>query len=389
MSKMALNISHIWEMILCIFCCFTIILSTIFCIIQYTMTILEYTIVVGIGALFIPLALFDGTKDIPKKLIPVFTSFMVKMIVITLCMMFVFYLFIENTINNIADDGGMNLVTVTTVFFNCIITFMLTQNSPKIAQTILTGQPQLSMGEFVAAAGTAGATAKVMGKAGGAAAMAMGKAGGAAAKAGANAAITTAGNVHRGVQEAGSAAKEASSQTKDLAQESGFSSSESKSMARKAGLVAGAKGLAHGMIARPVGEMASRIKNKAGGAVSNFLHSKTDVLPQGVKNTLGIGGGSGSSGGNGNKNPYENKSDGTYKGSFKDDSNGNKTNLKASEFMKEKGDQGREKGQQIGSDQALKTVIKAEEKAKKQNAAQSSNALSEDITKGKRLLEDM
>lgn len=362
MSQLALSFGHIWEMILCLFCCLTIIISSIFCIIQYTMTILEYTIVVGIGALFIPLALFDGTKDIPKKLIPVFTSFMVKMIVITICMMFVFYLQIENTIDCIADNGGMNLVTLATVFFNSIIAFMLTQNSPKIAQTILTGQPQLSMGEFVAGAGTAGAVA------GG-----MAKAGSAVTKAGANTAINTAGNIHRGVQEAKSAASSASSGAKDLAKQSGFSDSQSKSIGAKAGFSAGVKGLAHGMIAKPAGEMASRIKNKAGGAISNYLHSKSNIVPPAVKKTLGMGGSSGGEGGgNGNKNPYENKSDGTYKGSFKDE-NGTKTNLTAKEFMDEKGKQGREEGAKIGSNTAINAVMKAEAKREKENKKLGDN----------------
>lgn len=53
-----------------------------------------------------------------------------------------------------AENGGMNWVTFVTIVFTCVIGFVLTQNAPKIAQTLLTGQPQLSMGELVTAAGT-------------------------------------------------------------------------------------------------------------------------------------------------------------------------------------------------------------------------------------------
>ena len=90
----------------------------------------------------------------PKKLLPVFTGFLIKMIVITICMFFVFYLFIQETVDIMTDNGGMNWVTFVTVVFTCGIGFVLTQNAPKIAQTLLTGQPQLSMGELVTAAGT-------------------------------------------------------------------------------------------------------------------------------------------------------------------------------------------------------------------------------------------
>lgn len=161
-ASLANNISRIPNLIIILFCCVVLILSTLFAGIQYIMTIFEFTIVAGVGAIFIPFMLFDGTKDIPKKLIPVFISFLVKIAVITLCLMFAFYLIIESCINTLADDGYNIFIKLADICFNSILCYMLTQNAPKIAQTILTGQPQLSMGEFVAAAATAGVTGGTM-----------------------------------------------------------------------------------------------------------------------------------------------------------------------------------------------------------------------------------
>lgn len=158
-KQIAHQFSRIPQIILTLFCVIVLIVATIFAEIQYLMTVIEYTIIAGIGAMFIPLMLFDGTKDIPKKLIPVFISFMVKFIVITTCIMFVYSLLINNCIHTIADDNGMNLTVVGEIFFEAALAYVLTQNAPKIAQTILTGQPQLSMGEALAGAGTALATA--------------------------------------------------------------------------------------------------------------------------------------------------------------------------------------------------------------------------------------
>lgn len=174
-TQLGHSLSRIPQMLMCFFCCVVLIIATIFAEIQYVMTILEYTIIVGIGAIFIPLILFDGTKDIPKKLIPVFISFMVKMIVITICLMFVYYMMIENCINTIADDTGMNWTVVGEVFFEASLAYILTQNAPKIAQTILTGQPQLSMGEALAGAGSAIATGAAIKQAPHAGAMAAAK----------------------------------------------------------------------------------------------------------------------------------------------------------------------------------------------------------------------
>lgn len=157
-DKLNAYASRVLQMLMCFFSCIVLILATAFAGIQYVMTIIEYTIICGLGAIFIPLMLFDGTKDIPKKLIPVFTSFLVKIMVITICLMFVYYLMIENCINTIADDGGMNLVAMGEIIFEATLAYILTQNAPKISQTILTGQPQLSMGEALQGAATAAAT---------------------------------------------------------------------------------------------------------------------------------------------------------------------------------------------------------------------------------------
>ena len=173
-------IANLIPRIMTLFCCLVLILASIFAAIQYIMTFIEFTIITGIGAMFIPLMLFDGTKDIPKKLIPVFTSFFVKMLVITLCMMFVYYLLMENCINTVGDDGGINFAAIAEILLDATLAYVLTQNAPKIAQTILTGQPQLSMGEALAGAGTAGATIAGMAQAPGAALKGAAKAHGAA-----------------------------------------------------------------------------------------------------------------------------------------------------------------------------------------------------------------
>ena len=204
-SKVTSTFAHIPTMIMTMFCCLVLVFSAIFACIQYLMTILEFTIVIGIGAFFIPFILFDGTKEMPKKLIPVFTGFLIKTIVITICMFFVFYILIQETVEIMSDNGGMNWVTFVTVVFTCIIGFVLTQNAPKIAQTLMTGQPQLSMGELVTAAGTL-----AMGTFKGA------RAAGHVAKEGTRKAAQTVVNTHGAAAKMNSARKAASSAVKDL-----------------------------------------------------------------------------------------------------------------------------------------------------------------------------
>lgn len=141
-------------------CCVCIVFSVAFALIQYVMCILEFTIVQGIGAGFIPFYLFDGTKDIPKKLIPVFIGFAIKILVMVICLIFVINMYLNFAADQISPtSGNMGWPAFGECIFICLISFVLTSNAPKIAMTLLTGQPQLSMGEFVQAVGTLGGIA--------------------------------------------------------------------------------------------------------------------------------------------------------------------------------------------------------------------------------------
>lgn len=360
-NKVKAYVIRIPQLIMVLFCCIVLILATIFCCIQYVMTILEYTMIVGIGSIFLPLMLFDGTKDIPKKLIPVFTSFMVKMIVITVCMMFVFYLMIESAINSIADLQGMNWITFADVFFNALLAYVLTQNAPKIAQTILTGQPQLSMGEAVAAAGTAAATVGGMGAV----------------------AANTARGIHKhgsnalgGLNKMSSAGKQASSQVKEAG---GGKLSQLSAGIKGAGTAA-------------TSDLKEKIKAK--GETFARGHSSIPGVSKAAQ-ILGMGGSGSTSGGGSGKgsgNLVHNISGQNRDGSTisttsnpsfieaqkTDEKTGNMRNMTHKEFNQEKREQGTVIGHQVGTD--IVNKLKQKE-ALKQN---KETPLPDNIIGGKR-----
>ena len=337
-DKLEAYVARIPQKLVLIFEIIVLIAATIFALIQYLMTILEYTIIVGIGAIFIPLILFDGTKDIPKKLIPVFTSFMVKIIVITICLMFVYWLTLINCVNTIADDGGWDWTGVAEILFNSILIYMLTQNAPKIAQTILTGQPQLSMGEFVAGAGTALGTAAAMKQAPGAARKAAVKA------------SDKAGQFYAGVQKsnaASAAAKEALGSNA-----TGFQRFAAGAMAR--GAVA-SDSLKERMKAK---YEADRRTGGSGFSVLDNAMSKA-----GLSGAGGGAGGSGSSGGgasayaqtgqyyddDNNVNSMNNYSNPDFKSATKYDENTKQQrNMNYDEWFTEKVQQGQDVGSNVG-----------------------------------------
>ena len=145
--------------IIMIIMCIGIIASGVFVCIQYSMCIFEYWIVTSLGILFVPCILFDGTKTYASKLIQLFVAYFIKITIILLCIFWTFSTYINASINIIGSSHPVSLLNFAYVFFALILGFVVTQNAPQIAMTMLNGTPQLSMGEFLHAAGTAAAGA--------------------------------------------------------------------------------------------------------------------------------------------------------------------------------------------------------------------------------------
>lgn len=349
------------------FCVIVLALCVIFALVQYIMTVIEFTIVAAVGVIFIPLLLFDGTKDIPKKLVPVFISFMVKMIVITLCLMFVYYLIIEFTINTITSDGFDIVWLLVDVAFNAVLSYVMTQNAPKIAQTILTGQPQLSMGEFVAAAGTAAATAGGM--------------------------KAASANAVRGAVNTGT----------NIAGEAGKINSARKNAARQVARLGGNRKQGNMAAFKAMGAVAtSDLKERAKAGFEKFSKGH-DSIPgwDKVKQMARLGGGgygaSGGSGGGANAHGISGQgsqaghageilgtsSNSNFKTATKfDERTGGQRNMTHKEFMDEKNRQGK----MAGDNAALKVMIAAEEERNQQQNAKnsSSSELGDKVTDGVR-----
>ncbi|MBQ3801580.1 MAG: type IV secretion system protein [Treponema sp.] len=151
-------------------CSIFLIVLTIVCLIQYAMQMVEYSIVTGFSIILIPLMLFEGTKDYAMKIIAMLFAEAVKLAMLVLMMYYNIGLFgaICQTVTS-QQGKAFGLPEMSFVVFSAILGFALVSNAPKLASTIVTGQPQMSMGEFVGAAGAMGGA---IGAAGAASAMA-------------------------------------------------------------------------------------------------------------------------------------------------------------------------------------------------------------------------
>jgi type IV secretion system protein TrbL len=355
-KKMGNSMQWLLDSIIIWFCAIVLLLCVIFALIQYIMTMIEFTIVASIGVIFLPLVLFDGTKDIPKKLIPTFISYMVKIIVIEACMMFVFYLIIEFTVNTITDDGFNLIWIVADVCFNGILAYILTQNAPKIAETILTGRPQLSMGEAMQGAGTMAATA-------GTAAAATKT----AARGAVKGSITSAGEILK----MSSAAKTA------------LNGARNNGMSKMKQLQTGAAAVG----ATATADLKDRMKAKA----EKFTHDKSGIpLLDRAKGIFGSGGGTSGGAGSGGGDSaheisaqyhdsgkiYSTISNPQFQNAKKFDKKTNtQRNMTAGEFMDEKQTQGNMIGHDISQKMAEKNQQKNQENIEKRGNSDLGGSL--------------
>jgi len=203
LPMMNFPVSKIFDLLLCLVAMLALIVVLGVCLIQYIMTLIEYTITSSFAVVLIPCMLFDPMKDMAQKILPTLFAQTVKLIFVTMAMFFSCWSFLQLARNMTETASGFDLNLFGYVIFTGLLSAAFCVFAPKWAQTLLTGQPQMSMGEFVATAAAAGAAAvggaKVI-----SAGASMAKSG---AQKGANATANTAGNI-AAMGGAGSAAKQ-------------------------------------------------------------------------------------------------------------------------------------------------------------------------------------
>lgn len=146
---------RIFDMVLVFASRIFIVVAMIFALIQYVMTLIEFTIIASVSVLCIPCMLMDELKDVANKVLPSMLSQAMKLTLVTMTMYFCCWMFLQMATNTIGETSNFNISTFAYVVFSTILAWAIVQNGPKIAAAIMTGQPQLSMGEMVAAMGTA------------------------------------------------------------------------------------------------------------------------------------------------------------------------------------------------------------------------------------------
>ncbi len=171
-------------------------------LINYVMALLDYYFLVGFGLFFLPLSLWDGSKQYAQAIIGNFVKIMVKLMIISTVMFLSIMSMIDMYVALYMDSlaiGGIAIATkfsgklqfCLTLIFQSILLFVMTKHTSQLASMLCGADPQMSFGEFArAAAQTAavGAGARGIQQAGAKAALAVASGGASAVSSGALAA---------------------------------------------------------------------------------------------------------------------------------------------------------------------------------------------------------
>lgn len=211
LGLLKLTMKDIQSYILCGLTALGMILTSIFVLIQYVMAIIEYAVISSFAVLLVPCMLFDGLKDLSNKILPSLMAQAIKLMMIIICLYWCILSFVQIGKNIVTNDAAFDLKLFAFVAFNLVLILAICSNAPKLASTLLTGQPQMSMGEFVGAAGSLLGGAAAAAKLGGGAIKGAAGAVSGAAQKGANAignAAQTLGAAKQGAKQSFQKAKE-------------------------------------------------------------------------------------------------------------------------------------------------------------------------------------
>lgn len=146
-----LQIKRLQNIILSGVCALGMTLTCIFVLIQYIMAIIEYAVISSFAVLLVPCMLFDGLKDLFNKILPSLMAQAIKLVMIIVCLYWCILSFVQIGKNIILNDAAFDFKIFGFVIFNLVLIVAICSNAPKLATTLLTGQPQMSMGEFAGA----------------------------------------------------------------------------------------------------------------------------------------------------------------------------------------------------------------------------------------------
>ena len=123
------------------------VICTIFLMLEYSITLIEFLLVGSISTLLIPLFFVDATKQFVSNLIRMILTYFVKLMVTIMMIFFVMGMYLrmaESMYTRVLSDTGSVLYYV----FILALGLILAKSSGKVASAVISGNPSLGLGDI-------------------------------------------------------------------------------------------------------------------------------------------------------------------------------------------------------------------------------------------------
>jgi hypothetical protein len=156
---------HIGDFLMVIIIGLTYLWALSVAIVNYAMVVIQYTFLYGIGALFIPMMLWEGSKHAFTQLCGSIFKIGIKMLVVQISLYLAVIANMDILKNMFILSGGkvdfmQGLEFYLSIAFMVIFIKLFVDQAPAIADFLCGGQPSLNFGDFARAAASGLAAAK-------------------------------------------------------------------------------------------------------------------------------------------------------------------------------------------------------------------------------------
>ena len=117
---------------------------------QYFIAAIEFQMIAAVGVITLPGMLWNSTKFLTEKLIGAILGFFIKMLFVSIAVMLMF----NGLLILMTQEFSGAIDQLVRTLFSCFIYVMFCQFAPSLAVSLLTGSPQMSLGEAGATAAT-------------------------------------------------------------------------------------------------------------------------------------------------------------------------------------------------------------------------------------------
>lgn len=115
---------------------------------EYVITIIEFYLLRAVAALLIPLMFIDATKSFAQNLIRLLLSYFFKILLVVMITFFVLGMYIDSLNFNFANGNTNSVLTFMSLLSTLLMGIMMSLGAPKLANSVLNGNPSMGVGDI-------------------------------------------------------------------------------------------------------------------------------------------------------------------------------------------------------------------------------------------------